>query len=253
MASAVIPLPSHARLDWLQQRLRDRGWVAVHDAASELDVSEMTVRRDLQTLDELGWARRVRGGATRITTRLPASTASGSFRASGVIATKVARLIPARGAVALDASVAMLRVIAVMPPAQDLDVITNGVPAFAALQRRPGVRPILTGGARDQRPGSLCGPLAEEAARRVVTGRFFFSAVAVDRQRGPSEVSLEEARIKLAFGEVTAEAVLAVDSALLDHTSPAATLPWDRIALLVTELDPFHPALEPYRSRCEVL
>ena len=61
-------IAAEQRLDWLRQRLDQSGQVLIRDAAAELDVSEMTVRRDLLELEGLGVARRVRGGAVDFTT-----------------------------------------------------------------------------------------------------------------------------------------------------------------------------------------
>ncbi len=57
------PLPDERRtrvLDLLQRR----GTVRVNDLAAELDVSVITIRRDISMLAEQGLVRRVRGGAT---------------------------------------------------------------------------------------------------------------------------------------------------------------------------------------------
>ena len=54
------------RLWWLTDRLRRNGVVAIGEAAAELGVSEMTIRRDLAELEERGAARRVRGGAVPV-------------------------------------------------------------------------------------------------------------------------------------------------------------------------------------------
>ena len=57
-------LAGEERLEWLRERLDNDGAVQLRDAAAELGVSEMTIRRDLQELEGLGVVRRVRGGAS---------------------------------------------------------------------------------------------------------------------------------------------------------------------------------------------
>ena len=51
------------RLEAIRARVEAAGRVKVADLASELDVSEMTIRRDLDVLAEQGVVHRVRGGA----------------------------------------------------------------------------------------------------------------------------------------------------------------------------------------------
>ena len=52
-----------SRHDALKQMLADEGSVAVAELARRLDVSEMTVRRDLRELEGQGALARVHGGA----------------------------------------------------------------------------------------------------------------------------------------------------------------------------------------------
>lgn len=59
--SAMLPSERRAKVIEL---LRRRGTVRVHDLADELEVSAITVRRDITLLAEQGLVRRVRGGAT---------------------------------------------------------------------------------------------------------------------------------------------------------------------------------------------
>jgi len=248
-----LALATEGRIQWLRRRLHERGQIAVGEAAGELGVSEMTVRRDLRTLEELGWARRVRGGALALGSAHSSDRQRRRARAKGVIAGKLATLVPDTGALALDASSTVMRAVPLLPPVRSLDVITNSVTTFEALQERAGLRAMLTGGTRDPRTGSLVGPLAVSSARRLATQRFFMSAAAVDVDLGPCEASLEEAEVKISLSEVAHEVVLAADSSKLDSRTVAPSLPWDRITLLVTELDPDDRRLDRYRRVVEIL
>jgi DeoR/GlpR family transcriptional regulator of sugar metabolism len=58
-------LAAEERLRWLTERLVGTGSLAIADAAADLGVSEMTIRRDLAELEERGTARRVRRRASR--------------------------------------------------------------------------------------------------------------------------------------------------------------------------------------------
>jgi DeoR family fructose operon transcriptional repressor len=246
-------LAGEERLEWLRQRLEAEGSVQLRDAAGELGVSEMTVRRDLQELEGLGVVRRVRGGAV--------ATAPSSFgerhrqhaRAKARIATKLLPLVPTTGAIALDASSTMLRLASVLEGATDLTVVTNGLETFEALQGKPGVHPVLTGGAHDPRTGSLVGPMAARAAASLHVDRFFLSAAAVTVEDGASEATLDEAHVKQVFADSCGEVVLAVDGSKLDQRALAAGLAWEAVHLLVTDLDPKSPRLRGYAGLAEVL
>ncbi|MDX6266666.1 MAG: DeoR family transcriptional regulator, fructose operon transcriptional repressor, partial [Frankiales bacterium] len=67
MTSISGNLATEQRLDRMRDVLEKDGALRLADVAVDLGVSEMTVRRDLQQLESLGIARRVRGGAVALT------------------------------------------------------------------------------------------------------------------------------------------------------------------------------------------
>ena len=236
------------RLVWLERRLAADGAVTIAGAAAALDVSEMTIRRDLTELEERGAARRVRGGARAVGPQAFSARTQVAARAKARIATKLADLVPAVGAVALDASSTVLR-LANGLDTRDLTVLTNGPDTFAALQGRPGVTALLTGGRLDPQTGSLVGPLAARAAQQLVVDTFFASAAALGPD-GAYEATLDEAEVKRAV--IADRTVLAADATKLDRRAAALGLEWHRVDVLVTELDPTDPRLDPYRDLADL-
>lgn len=245
-------LASEDRLEWLRRRLGADGSVTISDAADALGVSEMTIRRDLVELEERGEARRVRGGARAVGPQPFAQRRGTAMRAKARIAAKLADLVPQVGAVAFDASSTVMRLAGALDGARDLSVLTNGLDTFNALQDVPGVTALLTGGQLDRRTGSLVGPLACRSSSQLVVERLFLSAAAVDPALGALEATLEEAEVKRTFAAVAGEVVLAADSSKLGCRAPAVGVEWDRIDLLVTELDPDDERLAPYRELTRV-
>ena len=244
----MTSLAAEDRLRWLDQRLSADGHVTIADAATELDVSDMTIRRDLAELEDRGVARRVRGGARAVGPQPFDERRNAAPRAKARVAAKLAGLLPAHGAVGFDASSTVLRLANDLGAARDLTVLTNGPDTFAALQGQPGVSPLLTGGRLDPQTGSLVGPLACRAASQLALQVLVTSAAAVDPKRGGLEASLEEAEVKRALAEAADQVVLAVDASKLDRRAVAVGVEWDRVDLLVTELDPSDHRLAPYRD-----
>jgi DeoR family transcriptional regulator, fructose operon transcriptional repressor len=227
--------------------------VQVGTLAKELGVSEMTIRRDLEELEGGGIVRRVRGGAVPVGPTPFAMRHERRSKAKTRIAAKLLPLVGTDGAIGVDASSTLLLLVAAVKGAGDLTVVTNGPDAFTALQGRPGVTALLTGGRLDVRTGSLVGSLAIHAARDLLLRRLFVSAAMVDAQFGPSESCLEEAEVKRSFGTVASEIVLAVDSSKLGNRALAQTFEWDEVSLLVTELPPDDHRLDPYRHLVAVM
>jgi DeoR family fructose operon transcriptional repressor len=241
------------RLEVMRRRLDAEGHILVTDLANELDVSEMTVRRDLDLLVDEGVAQRVRGGAVSVGPQQFATRFRQNARAKARIADKLVGLVGSGGAIGIDASSTLQRLAVRLGETRDVTVVTNGPDTFRALQEHPGVTALLTGGELDPRTGSLVGPLAARAADDVLLRRLFVSAAAVDPELGSSEATLEEAEVKLALAGSAGEVVLAVNAAKLGHRAPARAFPLDRVDILVTELDPTDDRLALYRRDARIL
>lgn len=245
-------LATEERLGHLLSRLKAAGRVEIAAAAADLGVSEMTIRRDLKELEERGEARRVRGGALPAGPMPFAARHRRGAKAKAAIAGKLARLVPATGAVAFDASSTVMRLASTVR-ARDLVVMTNGIDTFGALQGRPGVRAVLTGGEIEPSTGSLVGPLACRAAMQLAVSRFVLSAAALDVTLGATETVLEEAEVKRALASAAGEIVLAVDSGKLDARAVAVSVELGAVDLLVTELRPTDRRLARYRDHVEIV
>lgn len=228
------------------------GRVKVDDLARDLDVSPMTIRRDLDLLAEQGAVLRVRGGAIAAGPQPFIERFGRHARAKERIAAKLVDLVGDGGAIGIDASTTLQRLAGSLSGARDLTVLTNGPDTFQELQGRPGLVALLTGGRLDARTGSLVGPMASRSVNDFSLRRLFVSAAAVDPEIGTSEATLEDAEAKSAFAAVSSQVVVAVDSSKLGKRSAARCLGWDRVALLVTELDPTDSALDPYRDLVEI-
>jgi DeoR family glycerol-3-phosphate regulon repressor len=248
-----MALLAQQRRDALLARLAADGSLHLEQAAAELGVSVMTVRRDLADLEASGLARRVRGGAVaprapqpfaeRIATRIAAKSA---------LARKARALLPADGAIALDASSTASVLIGMLEPRHELIVATNSVENAVAARAVVGTRVVLIGGELEERTGSFVGPFAERAAAGLSYRRFFGSAAALD-PRGSTEVTPEEASMKRAFAAAADETVLLADSSKLDDRALARALDWTQVAVLVTELDPDDARLDAFRSVVDLI
>lgn len=244
---------SITRLQRIRAELDSAGMVKVPELAAELGVSEMTVRRDLDTLVDHGVATRVRGGAMARGPQPFAERFGRQARAKARIAEKLLPLVGDGGAIGIDASSTVQRLAAFLDSVRELTVLTNSVDSFAVLSSKPAVAALITGGRLDPRTGSLVGPLATRAVSDIALRRLFVSAAGIDSAFGTTESTLEEAEVKLALAAASRSIVVAVDSTKLAQSGTARCIALERIDILVTELAPNDAQLEPYRGLCEIL
>jgi DeoR family fructose operon transcriptional repressor len=248
-----MSVDSITRVERIRAELEGNGRVRVADLATELGVSEMTVRRDLDTLAEQGVVQRVRGGAVALGPQPFAERYGHAARAKDRIADKLLGLVDDGASIGIDASTTLLRLAARLDGVRNVTVVTNSVESLAVLNGHAGVTGLLTGGQLDPRTGSLVGPLATRSARDVLLSRLFVSAAGVDPAFGTTEATLEEAEVKEALAASATEVVVAVDSTKLDQRGAARCLDPARIDVLVTDLPPGDARLRPWRKHCRVL
>jgi DeoR family fructose operon transcriptional repressor len=237
------------RLGEVRELISERGAVRIDQLAADFGVSEMTIRRDLDELEALGVARRVRGGAIALGPEPFAQRHRHNARAKGRIADKLVDLIPSVGTVAFDASTTVHRLAASLETARDLVIVTNGLDTFHAVAGKPGITASLTGGAQEPRTGSLVGPIAARAAQGFLYDAFVCSAAALDHLVGSSEASLAESEVKRAFAATSSRIILAVDHSKLGTRAQARMFDLVDIDLLVTDLEPGDARLNAYRQQ----
>lgn len=239
----------HERLHAIEQLVIEQGSVRIDELAPIFGVSEMTIRRDLDELESLGIARRIRGGAVALGPEPFEERHRAHAREKGRIAAKLRELVPDRGTIAFDASSTVHRFAAGLDGARDLVVFTNSIDTFQALSGKPGITATLSGGTREPRTDTLVGPLAARSVSDLLFDLFIVSATALDPDVGASEASLAEADMKRTIGGASARKILAVDSSKLGNRAHARSLQLSDVNVLVTDLDPKDVRLQPYRSR----
>ena len=201
----------HSQILGLLDRL---GRVRVTELARDFQVTEETVRRDLERLEAEGKLQRTHGGAMVGPTRreLPFAIRQVSqLGPKSAIARAAVRLIEADQVIALDGSTSALAMTGLLPE-MALTVVTNSVPVVSALSERSQVKVVGLGGTLDQTSRCFVGPLTAQALTRINIHTLFLSCVGVDLQRGLSESLEELAAVKSALIDRAERVVLLVDS-----------------------------------------
>jgi DeoR/GlpR family transcriptional regulator of sugar metabolism len=138
------------RFEYILRELDSNGYAAVGDLAEVLGVSAVTVRADLDALEQEGALIRTHGGAVPVPLeggrysfavrrgiRVPAKERIGAYAAS---------LIQDGEAIVMDASTTSWHVAHRLDEKRDITVITNGLHVALELLRWPGVAVMMPGG-----------------------------------------------------------------------------------------------------------
>lgn len=198
-------------------RVHADGGVRVADLVRELRVSDMTVRRDLEQLHELGLVEKVHGGATGVADSAlfePGFQAKSELQreAKEAIAEAAAALVRPGQAIALSAGTTTYAVARRLQEVPNLTVVTNSVPVADVLHRtrRPDHTVILTGGMRTP-SDALVGPFAVAALRSVNVDLVLMGVHGMDMHAGFTTPNLLEAETNRAMVEAGRRLVVVAD------------------------------------------
>jgi len=187
------------RQKMILSQLKERGSVRVSILASEFNVTEETVRRDLDKLEEKGMLTRSHGGAVAV--KEPQKEIPYWFREiaqereKAVIAHSAIERIVEGDRIILDASTTAWH-IAKRLRDMDLTVVTNSIRVAVALSEFEKIDVISVGGQLSKRSLSYVGPQAEDNMRSYHVDKLFLSCAGVDLERGLSDLSAEQASMR---------------------------------------------------------
>jgi DeoR/GlpR family transcriptional regulator of sugar metabolism len=246
-------LPSERRRQ-LQERLARDRVLEVPELAELLQVSQATVRRDLERLEREGQLQRVRGGAV-VPTGL-GDTAEPmhreKVRAQAAAKQAIARCIAARvrpgDVIALDSGTTTLAIAMALRTLEYATVITTDLQIAVALADTAGIDVIIVGGSVRRGLYTVVGPLAERTLEALNVGTAYVGADAIDLERGVTNASLSEVAVKRALLASARERVLVADHSKFDHVSLAEVAKLDRFDEIVTDAQLPPAVVERYRA-----
>ncbi|MFD6164809.1 DeoR/GlpR family DNA-binding transcription regulator [Oerskovia sp. NPDC060287] len=225
------------------QRLRETERVDVADLALELDTSEVTVRRDLDTLAAAGALRRVHGGAVSLLLRgeeLPfALREIESTSAKEQIARTVADLLSDGEAVIVDSGTTGLAIARALV-GRRLTVVPLSIPAAHVLSASASTTLKVPGGTSRFGEGSLVGPLTEASLRSLRVDTAIISCCGLSVVDGVTAYDDVEAATKRAAMASARRTILVGEAAKFSRTALAVVCPLTDFDVLVT--DPEAPA-----------
>ena len=233
--------------------LHERGEVAVSELSERTGVSSMTIRRDLEVLEQEGALRRVHGGA--ITADSRGYAAPYSVRAQRSVDSKqrigkaAAALLGERETVILDVGTTTLQVARALRGRRNLTVLTPSMQIANLLAKERGIRLMLTGGAVTVSEMSLVGDLAEHAFAGLRFDTFLMGVGGFDIEAGCTEFNQEDARVKRAALASVRRCIVVADSAKLGKVTFARICPLERVDVLVTDGDAGKEELDAYETR----
>jgi DeoR/GlpR family transcriptional regulator of sugar metabolism len=233
------------RRELILSRVKDRGAARVAELVAELDVSDMTIRRDIAELARAGLVRRVHGGAVDARHAAHEPGFRAKLEISGAEKAAIARaaldLVRPGSAIALSAGTTthLLAQLVATSDIRPLTVVTNSLPAVEVLHRvgDPRLTVVLTGGTPTP-SDALVGPLATQALRGLRLDVVFLGVHGLDPDAGLTTPNLLEAETDRAMVAAGSQLVVLADHTKWGETGLSRIADLAEVDLLVTDAIP---------------
>lgn len=230
------------RKNIIYSRLCENGRVMVNELASEFGVSDETIRRDLDKLEQEGLAEKFYGGAIKAENTffdLPFHIRqSSNVPQKKRIAELVLSLINDGDYIALDSSTTALEVIKAAKSRTNLTVITNSVEIMLEFSQKSDWNIISTGGSLKTGSLSLVGGIAEKMISGFNVDLCICSCKGLDLDRGCTDSNEADAEMKAAMLGIAKRKVLTVDSTKFNKVSFAKVCGVEYFDTVVTDTAP---------------
>lgn len=229
--------------------IREDGHAKVIDLAKLFNVSEVTIRQDLEMLEEMGYIQREHGGAML--------KDFGDFARSGKllnqthleekreIAQKAISLIQPGDSVILDSGSTTTEIAKLMLGFSQLTVITNAINIAYILGENPGINLIVSGGEFKAPTLSLTGDLAAQVFKGVHVDKLFLATAGISNDMMLTYPSHSDLVVKTAMIRAAGSVYLVADSSKIGNASFASLGQISLVDAVITDsqLTPKHREL----------
>lgn len=236
-------MPTEVRRERMLVMIVDQEFARVAELAQRFGVSTVTVRGDLDTLEELGKVRRVRGGAIAAPS-MP--SAEPSFELSlgtaavekALIAKAAAKLISSGESVLMGAGTTtayIARALVARTDLADVTVFTNGLRTALELEPAvPRLAVVVTGGSLRRAQHSLVDPLGSKILEGIRASTVLLGCGGIHADGGITNVNLPDAEMKRLMLKSASRRIVVADSSKLGVIEMAPICSLEDIDLLIT-------------------
>lgn len=212
--------------------------IRVRQISRKFQISEVTIRKDLEVLEKRGFLTRVHGGAIMNNRSVPDLALTEKEQINPDlkkrIGKKAADMIEDGNVIILDSGSTTLQIAHQIKFKKNITVITNAVNIAAELAASD-VQIILTGGTVREMSFSLVGPFAEATLTNVTADKLFLGVDGIHFKYGLTTPNVLEARVNQLMISIAAQVVVVADSSKFGRRSLGFISPVNRVHTVITD------------------
>ncbi|SDJ77589.1 DeoR/GlpR family DNA-binding transcription regulator [Sediminibacillus albus] len=212
--------------------------VKVSDLSGILNVTEKTIRIDLETLEKRGLLTRIHGGAVLVESEerlLPIQERqSGHSQVKKAIAEQAMTLVRPRETILMDGGSTTVEIAKLLGD-MEVTVITNDLNIAHILQDKEKIQLLVPGGTRIPNSTSLMGAQATELLKKLHVNRVFFGATGISVDQGLTVFTSLHADWKKQIVECAEQVTLVADSSKFGKVALIQFAAIDQVNEIITD------------------
>ena len=240
------------RRNAILEKLQVERRVVVSELSALYDVSEETIRRDLDKLENDGYAIKSYGGAVineNSNLDLPYNVRKNTnVLGKQKIAALISEMVHDGDNMMLDASSTAVAIAKAIKNKKDLTVITNSLEIALELIETPGCNVISTGGVATGSSFALVGSVTDKTIRSYYVDKAIISCKGIDMYAGFTESDERHANNKASMFYMAKTKILAIDSSKFDKIAFAKIGDLKEISKIVTDKKPEEEWLQKFEE-----
>jgi DeoR/GlpR family transcriptional regulator of sugar metabolism len=222
----------------IMQILEKTGFASVSLLAETLGVSDMTIRRDLDYLEEKKRVRRVHGGAVAVENsyREPAfeQRATKLVEEKQHIARLAATLVEAETTIAVDTGSTALELVKCLVDIPQLTIVTSSIHIMNLCLNHPNIKVLVPPGQLRPQEGSIVGSETVEFLHSIHVDLFFMGVGGIDSKAGITEYNMDDIAVKKALAVNAKQLIVLADASKFNKITFAKICDLDLVDCLVT-------------------
>jgi DeoR/GlpR family transcriptional regulator of sugar metabolism len=238
------------RQAYIIQQINIHNKVLSSDLSLQLNVSEDTVRRDLQELDEEGKLTKVHGGALSKSFHFTIqNTNIYQHTEKKIIAHKAVNLIKDGMLVVLSGGTTIRELVKALPAELNATFITVSVPTAMELLEHPNSEVMFLGNKLLKSAQMSVGAEVVTRLAQIKADLCFLGTNSIDAEEGITDLEWEIIEVKKAMIQSANKIISLAISEKLNSIQRLQVCKLAEVDVLITELSPEDPLLQPYKSK----
>lgn len=218
------------------------------DLSKQMNVSDDTIRRDIQQLSDEGKIIKFHGGALSPSfhNATPSSHEIYAYQQKKIIATKAISLIKNGMFILTTGGTTIIEMARTLPPDLRATFISGSIPALAEYIIHPNIEVIAIGDKISKDSKITVGSDAISRIKELKVDLCILGISAINLENGVSDNDWEVVQIKKAMVEASKQVVCLTIAEKINSRQPLQVCDSKKIDILITELSPDNPLLKPY-------